>query len=195
MGSEIVLANGRRIATHPITDAGSTVQRHLQRVIVEPAGEVAVALAAYLRTSGASESGAADFSSSAGTFFVAPDEGEIYRIDSLVVQMRAPSGQTCDPGKYGHLTALTAGVLLRVWDEDDGLLLDITDGQSIKTNDDWAMLGETVLGARALTCRIRFPVPLRLEFGERLEVTLQENLSTLERHVFFALGAWETWRT
>lgn len=98
---------------------------------------------------------------------------------------------------FGGLAALTNGVLVRAYDADDTLLLDFLDGEPIKQNSDFCLLAGTdapvSAGAGADFLPIRWTVAkaaeqndgrlaaLKLTEGQYIRVTVQDNLTGLDR--------------
>ena len=102
---------------------------------------------------------------------------------------------TIDPLDFGGISALTNGLLFKVHDSDDVVLLDFLDGRPIKTNADFDdLVGTDVeihFGAGAaedlLTVQLdldEFGALMSLTVGQYIQVTVQDNIAALtEFHV------------
>ena len=77
-----------------------------------------------------------DFSSTPQFFRVNSPAQGFYGIIRILVQVRS-SGMTKGE-TYGDLPELTNGITVAIYDKDDNIVLDLTDGQPIKSNADWA---------------------------------------------------------
>jgi hypothetical protein len=101
-----------------------------------------------------------------------------------------------DLSTYGGITALTTGVLVRVT-RKDGTVFDLTDGVPIKTNGDIARIcydldistfpanNNYVIGRWTFA---KSGAPIVLNFGDRLEFVMRDNLTTLVAHYFMVQG-------
>jgi len=77
-----------------------------------------------------------DFSSTPQFFRVNPPPQGFFGITRIMVQIRSSGmmkGET-----YGNLPELTNGITVAIYDKDDNIITDLTDGEPIKSNADWA---------------------------------------------------------
>lgn len=115
--------------------------------------------------------------------FTASGETYVYKINALIVDGAQ------DPNKFGGLTALTNGLLVKVIDSDGTTVLhDPLDGGAIKKNADWSYLArhtEVVAGAGddefSVDWKLEdsFGGPLKLLDGQIIRMTVQDDLTGL----------------
>jgi len=77
-----------------------------------------------------------DFSSTPQFFRVNPPVQGFYGIARIMVQIQSSGMMKGDT--YGDLPELTNGITVAIYDKDNNILIDITDGQPIKNNAGWA---------------------------------------------------------
>ena len=110
---------------------------------------------------------------------------------------------TLDAGQYGNGIQLRAGIRLVKKDARGKIVQDLTDGQPVKTNGDWAHFCYDVRplnfgsGVTHLSARWTFAKsgePLVVKQGESLCVLLADDFSGLVSHRFLAQGVhkWPT---
>lgn len=148
-----------------------------------------------------------DYSVVPQAFTAQPAPGEILRIVRLLVLIRAPKASfTTD--SYGNIGELAVGIALRVQD-DNGTLVDLTNGLPIKTNGNWGHYSfdtsiypadqgntDTYLRVRWTFEKAGYPLRLVGDNNERLEVVLNDNFTNgvgagLVEHYFHAQGYYE----
>lgn len=193
---EIILANGKNIATYQLTE--STRVRQVQRVVNEQLGEVGAPLRAWLRNGAAPGNLTLAVDGTAPeTFALQPGSAVVYRVHSLV-WLLAGAGLPAALGTFADAAGLGNGLQVRL-ESDAGTLLDLTDGVNIKTNEQLEIRAARV--DERLTYRVyewAFPSPLRFEGtsdNERLEVVVNDDLSGLALFEVMALGTVETSRS
>jgi len=119
----------------------------------------------------------------------APDQG-FFAINLMTVQIRSNGMMSGE--KYGDQSELTNGITVGIFDLDDNILTDLTDGQPIKSNADWAKYAHdaTMLdfgagapsGDQYLRVRWNFTdagQPVFVSKGERFAVKLNDDFSGL----------------
>lgn len=138
-----------------------------------------------------------DFNSTPDIFFIQPPSGVIYKIHRLIVSVEDTNGYIA--AEYGNIgSVLSTGITVRVQD-GSGTIVDLTDGEKIKSNADFGKFFFDVdlktygAGDEMLVARWTFTnhgVPLRLDgtTNERLEVTLDDDLTGLLGHFFMVHG-------
>jgi len=155
-------------------------------------------LARYLDTVGdgsGNKSGVGDFSSVSRILKIQPAAGEVFRLTRMLPSIRDDA--KFNSGSYGNGTTLTNGIIIRVQD-DDGTVLDLTDGDPIIVNPDWAQLcfdvvlsdygtGNETLNSRWTYAKSGTELQLVGNKNERLEVVLADNFD-LVRHKFMVQG-------
>jgi hypothetical protein len=130
---------------------------------------------------------------------------EQFYLQRLIVYIEdALSGQL-DPDEYGAVATLTNGILVQVRDSSETVITDYTDGIPIKSNGQWQRVCFEVTslsGASnaSLAARWQFnefvpkgyeyegETPLVLTGGEKLVVTVNDDLTGLISHTFMAQG-------
>jgi len=133
--------------------------------------------------------------SSGETFILQPPSSEDWRIERMLVHIRDTG--VFAAGEYGSTSALTNGVVVRV-ETDTGTVYDLTD-VSVKTNAQWGRqcydarvdtwgVGDEFLNARWTFSKAGYPIRLDGTQGQRLAVYLQDDLSNLTDHTFYAQG-------
>lgn len=195
--SSIRLATDARLATEKRTRQvnGSPQQEHFQRLSPAPIGSLPLPLRAYLQSGAGSVEAAVNGSADPVAFDLAPGEDEIYRVTSLALVLVCTAAPEMD--KFGNLAALATGLGLQVLGSAGEELVDLLGGQPIQTANDFAALGSVTLVDRGLSWTVHAAIapaaPLRLEGadGERLRLTVSDDLSLLTRFRIFADGVRE----
>lgn len=201
MANEIILANGKRIATQEITETNGTtnVIKHHQRVIVEQSGTVATPLLKFFRDSVNNEQFAQDGSVTQIEMKVQPAASAIYRITGIKLVMSLVLAPT-DPDQLGDQGSLASGLTLKHLD-DNGDILDVLDGETITSNTDlsrYADIQEAISLAGLFVARFKFAGPIRVEGtddNERLSFFIDDNLTGFSNVTALAEGFIETTRT
>ena len=140
-----------------------------------------------------------DYSAVAGQAIIKPPDNQIFVLHSFLIQYS--DGGNFIQSVYGSLAAaLTVGLIIGAYDRDDNLILSLTNGEPVKTNDQWLHLGyETVLqewgvaNTTTLTGTMdhrTFGTAFALNGnnGEYLKVTLNDNFTGLIDQTFLAKG-------
>ena len=197
--SEIILSNGKNIATYAITETNRI--RQVQRVIAEELGEVGKPLRQWLRNGAGpgNRTLIVDGSSTAVTFALTPASAAVFRVESLIWQIAGAALPT-SLGQFHDGVALTTGLDVRVHN-GTSTLIDLTDGVLITTNEQLELRAERVeerLFTR--TYEWKFSSPLRVEGAtaiESLEVVVAEDLTARGLTLFevMARGVVETTRS
>lgn len=114
----------------------------------------------------------------------------------MIVLIKDANGMSAD--EYGKLgSELTNGIFLYVKDENDNVVLDITDGVPVKTNAEWGEICYDVglqdwsAGKDNVLVRFTFAnsgSPLVLPPGYKFGVLLQDDFSALDAHRFKVEG-------
>jgi len=146
--------------------------------------------------SGGTDDATGDYSGGQEIFYIQPPAGTVYRIARLLVFVRDSKVNADD---YGAITSgLSTGIGVRTQD-DSGTLIDLVDGDKVQTSAEWAhhCYDATALawgaGNEFLTVRWTFAksgTVLRLDGdqNERLEVTLDDDMTGLLAHQFLVQG-------
>lgn len=147
----------------------------------------------YLRDDSNSNDASVDGSTTPHEFyFEAPERCKINRMIILIRDVGAP-----DAGAYGNNITMSNGLTFRWLDSDGNVRLDLFDDDPIKTNADWAKVSYDVsvlsfgTGNDSVTCRWTFGnsgAPLQMKPGDRLVLTVSDNLLDLEGHFFMLQG-------
>lgn len=197
--STIRLANDGRLASEQRTRSvgGSSVLVDYQEVAIANLGPQPLSLQKYF-TNASSVEMAVDGSTPVN-FDVAPADAEIYRIEKLVLVMVLSSSPTML--QFGNLAALANGLSIKVLDATDATIVDLLDGQDLKSNNDLATVGDVTLHELGLSYTLKttlVPVsPVRLQFptagAEKLRITVADDLlsTPITRMRCLALGRQE----
>ncbi|MEW8120070.1 MAG: hypothetical protein AB2792_23160 [Candidatus Thiodiazotropha sp.] len=153
----------------------------------------------YLSTSGdgtGTTNANGDYSSSVTEFYITPSGNDPYNVSRVIIGVEDTSGFQAQ--EYGNLgSALTNGIEVKCIDEHDRVFNDLTAGIPIKTNAQWAAAcfdaelktwgaGDELLGVRWTFAKAG--VPVLLKPGERLSFLLNDDLTGIVAHTFFAQG-------
>lgn len=170
-------------------------------VAVSANGQQNMLLYRYLDTVGngsGTKNANGDYSGGVTTFALAPPAATIYRVARMIVSIGDEKEMRAD-GYGAIVAALTNGIQVRIHNGSD-TVLDLTDGVPIKTNTQWGAACYDVepktFGAGPnglLVVRWTFTKAgqfLRLDgtANEELQVVLNDNLTALISHYFFAQG-------
>lgn len=138
-----------------------------------------------------------NYSSAEEIFYIQPPAGQVFRIERMIVNLRDGSGFRAD--KYGKINnGLVNGIELRI-QNDEGTVVNLTNGINIKTNGDWAGVcydatlykegsGDDYLAVRWTFSRAGYPLRLVGDNNERLELVVNDDLSDLTHHYFQVQG-------
>jgi len=131
-----------------------------------------------------------DFSSTEEFFQVDPPAQGFFAIHLMMILIRSSGKMSGD--KYGDQPELTNGITIATIDLDDNIIIDLTDGQPIKSNGAWAGQAHdaTMLdfgagspaGDQFLRVRWKFldaGQPIFISQGERFAVRLNDDFSGL----------------
>lgn len=129
-------------------------------------------------------------------FYIEPAAGESYTLTRMIVSFEDAGGMQAQ--EYGNIgSALTNGIEVKVVNEDDTVIMDLTDGVPVKTNSQWARLCYDVdvksWGSGNDLCVVRWTFTksgdaIYLEEGQRLVVYLNDSLVGLISHYFLVQG-------
>ncbi len=145
-----------------------------------------------------------DYSSAPEEFFCQPAAGSVILVNRMIISIADAVG-SFDAGNYGALAALTNGVQVKVLDDDDNVLMDLTDAVPIKTNAQWGQLcfdvdlkdwgtigtGDGLLLVRWTFSKAGNPIRLVGDNGHRLAVILNDDLQGLTSQLFLIQGVIE----
>ncbi len=131
-----------------------------------------------------------DFSTTADFYQVDPPAQGFFAIHLMTVQIR--SSGMMSGNKYGDQPELTNGITAAIIDLDDNVVTDLTDGQPVKNNADWAKFAYdarmldfgpgSASGDQYLRVRWKFAdagQPVFISQGERFAVKLNDDFSGL----------------
>ena len=129
-------------------------------------------------------------------FSLQPATGTRLLLARLIIKIG--DNGTVDAGSYGNGISLTNGIIVRL-QNDSGTISDLTDGDPVFTNGDWATFSYDVqntefgAGLNYVNCRWTLQragalVELDGNKNERIEVVLEDNFTGLESHTFVAQG-------
>lgn len=181
--ANILLANSVRVASESRTRAG--IAEHFQHVAPVAVGRVPLAGGAYLTSSSPSIEMGIDGTTPVN-FDLTPASDEVIRVNRLTLVLVQASA-VLDLSKFGTITALTNGVTLKVLDTDAATVADLLGGYPLKSGNGIAAIFDLDVFAQAaaytLVGRLLLPQPVRLDggAGERLRMTVADNLSALTR--------------
>ena len=126
-----------------------------------------------------------------------PQNGKNAYINRLIIYIA--DGGTVDAGYYGNSITLSNGIEIKHEKQDGTLIRNITDGQPIKTNGDYAKFGFQISdisfgsGLNYVHAVLTFEkngAPLTIAPDEQLAIYLHDNFTALRGHTFRA-GAYE----
>ncbi len=137
-------------------------------------------------------------SGAAEIYYIQPPAGKTFIIARMLVSIEDTASMRAD--RYGDLgAALTNGLVLRVQD-DNGTIIDLTDGLPIQTNAHWGRFCYDVdiktwgAGNELLVARWTFAkagvegIVLRGSKNERLELVANDDFTGLINHAFYVNG-------
>ena len=169
-------------------------------------GPVPTPLYRYLDTVGdgtGTKNAIGNYSASEEIFFIQPPANQIFRIVRMIILIGGKASQV-KTDHYGSLSALTNGVVVRV--QNNGTVIDLTDGIPIKTNSAWGGLcydseiysstsnTDTYNRVRWTFERAGYPIRLDGSLNQRLEVVLNDDFThaggtdALTSHYFMVQG-------
>lgn len=143
-----------------------------------------------LDNDGSTVNSAVDGSGADQRFIWQPPSGKSANINRLIGYVEDQG--TFDSGDYGNGLALSSGITVTV-EFNDGSSIDLLDGQPITQNGHWArMCYDTAVstygtGNEYLSFRWTFAKegkPIKLEDGEKLVVTIRDDLTGLVSQTF-----------
>ena len=132
-----------------------------------------------------------DYSGTPLVLYVQPPDGEIYVLTQFIMHV-SDAGKFLQD-KYGALVAaLPNGIEIQILD-DDGVILDITRGEPVKTNDEYMHISDVDLqewggiadSLRATLTKESFGTEIRLDGSQnqRLVVTLNDSfIGLIDQH-------------
>lgn len=174
-------------------------QRFLERIYSLTARKVSVAPKSYhlfdhLRLNGTGTyEQASDYSVTPGRFWV--EYAEPVVINRMIGSYE--DNQSIAASEYGAGPALTNGIKISIEDANDDEIVDLIEGRTVKTNADWTSFCYDAspidygTGANYMAIRWTFGrtgMPLILEAGWKLIMTISDDLSGLTSHTFQAQG-------
>ena len=183
----------------PLGGGFVTHQVLVQGINLLPVGVQPRPISAHFAAAGPSIEANVDGSVTPVTFDLAPADPDIYRIERLRLTIVATTAVGLSG--FGNLAVLGQGLLLQVLNTDNVEIFDVLAGVPIQSGFDLHELGtvETVaLGTEhMLIAEIVLASPIRLEagFGEKLRLTVRDNLSTLTRVRLRGIGFVENRRS
>lgn len=99
---------------------------------------------------------------------------------------------------YGGIAQLANGILLQQVDSENNVIVDFLDGDPIQTNHGWAQRcydyrydAAQIFGDKSASIRWTWAAtggPIVLKTGDKIRVTIQDNLTTLSEHTFTVQG-------
>lgn len=137
-----------------------------------------------------------NYAGAAEEFYIQPPSDEIYIINRMIIHIRDTT--VPDAATYGNGITLTNGITVKVKSGTTDIL-DITDGIPIKSNAEWGTRGYDVdlknwgTGDEFIQARWSFfkaghPIILNGLHGHKLVVTVNDDLSGLNEHLFNVQG-------
>ena len=137
-----------------------------------------------------------DYASAAAAFKVTAPEDTVLALNRIIISVE--DAGTFDSGAYGNGIVLTNGIKVQTYDPNTGeVCCDLTNGNEIKTNADWAAYCHDVTlhnfgaGNPLLTVRWTFGkagAPLYIKSGREFRVVLNDDFSDLVGHKFQVQG-------
>jgi hypothetical protein len=128
-------------------------------------------------------------------FYCEAQTGEVLRVARLLVHIE--DATVWSAANYGNLaSALTVGITVHTEDANGNTIIDLTD-VAVKSNADWGRFCYDVAyvafgaGNDFLQARWTFErsgMPIRLDTGERLVVTVNDDMDGLDAHCFVIQG-------
>jgi hypothetical protein len=192
MANNITLPTGEVVAT--IESGGVHTQ------VVNPDGNHAQPLCQFLSTGGdgtGTIDAIGDYSSGTTQFYIEPAAGQNFEIGLLIIEVE--DGQGMAATDYGNIAALTNGIKLQKRTGASTIDYELTAGESVKTNADWAGFaydadvkswssGDEVLVVRWTFTATGGHVELDGDLNERLVMLLADDMTGLVHHRFLAQG-------
>jgi hypothetical protein len=179
--SNLLLATARRIATEERTVDGDQV--HFQNVATVGLGLAPLYAGRYLRN-GSSAALNVDGSTTPVAFALAAGDSEVLRVLGLQFVIQAATAPELT--EFGDGAALTNGLTLLLLDSSAAAIVDVLDGEPVKSNLDLAAVCSSfevvaTSAAYAIVATLEFPIPLRIDGGaaETLRLTVSDNLTGL----------------
>ncbi len=181
-----------------------TVQRYGDNALGESTGVAGHFFKRFATSTGGIDLNAAGSASTTpGVFFVSPSTA-FAPAGAIIfdVNMSIVDG-SITPAKFAGLSALTNGVKLAVTNSTGGVIFDFLDGQTIKTNADWALLSGNDAIVHPAAGDDAFPIRWELERagaklllrqGQQLRVTVQDPSSGISSWTAMAQGHYERHR-
>lgn len=181
--SNILLATSARIATEERTRDAE--QENYQHVAPVALGAAPIFAARYLRN-GADAALDVDGSATPVAFDLIAGAAEMLRVLGLrIVIHSATAPELTD---FGDGSALTHGLTLLLLGADEAAIVDLLDGEPVKSNLDLAAVCSSfeivaAPGSWAIVATLDFPIPLRIDGAEqeRLRLTVSDDLAGLTR--------------
>lgn len=129
-------------------------------------------------------------------FYIKPPSNQDFALYRMIVYVK--DAGTLDASSYGNGITLATGIKVRVADAG-GVILDLFDGQTVKSNADWAGAcydvsistfgtGDNYLHVRWTFAKSGQPLIINGEKGEWLEVVLNDAFDGLLSHYFKVQG-------
>ena len=152
----------------------------------------------YLRSASSEANAAVDGSVTEVPFYWQCPTGWHADIERMVVHIR--DGANWDADDYGaNALSLAGGILCRIWNATDGVVLDLLDGEPIKANADWGRVcydirlddfgqGSDFMQVRWTFAKSGSPVHLNGDAGDRLEIIIRDDCTFLTAHYFMIQG-------
>ncbi len=147
----------------------------------------------YLREAGGNENAIGDYSEAPAQFVLQPPEGDVWRVNRLIVSIKGDCGR----GGYGQESPLLNGISVKTTDSEGNTLNDMTDGVPIIEEMQWGSQcfdvqhHETNEDGTWVFARWTFGkagMPTVLKHQERLVITLNDDFEHLAVHRFKAEG-------
>ena len=161
----------------------------------------AILLSRYLDTNGdgtGTKNANGNYAGAVEEFYIEAQAGESLTLTSMLVAIEDTGGGTVQ--EYGNIgSALTNGIAVTVENEHGTVLMDLTDAVPVTTNAHWAQLCYDVnwldkgSGNDMIAVRWTFAKsgqPIKLEEGQRLIVSVNDNLTGLVSHYFLVQGTY-----
>ena len=131
-------------------------------------------------------------------FKIQPSADQAMEIGEVIIHIEDVGG--FDSGKYGNAIIMANGIEVGVYNtSNDALLRDMLDGIDVLTNHDWGRTAQDIqyldfgTGNPGLFARWTFNggEPIELTEDEYLGITINDDLTGLVEHFFFAHGSYK----